>query len=91
MDPEVVKRLMSNTVTVTGDDVPDFMQWLWDRHQTSPSILKSLCKQTARFGSGYEEYEKCMEWLRRRYFVEKKLMNELIQTNPFKEDDNNGI
>lgn len=64
-----------------------FQDWLWKRYHITPIIHLSLCRQTARYGSGREEYEKSMAWLRRRYRYERNLVETLEQNNPFKEDN----
>lgn len=62
---------------------PTFLDWLLTRHDTTPTVMRVLCKQTARYGSGKTEYEKAMEWYRRRYRYEKELREQMIKSNPF--------
>ncbi len=66
---------------------PTFLDWLWERYQVTPTIQRVLCKQTARYGSGRKEFESCMEWYRKRYRYEMELREQLINNNPFKEEN----
>lgn len=67
---------------------PTFLEWLQDRHDVTPMTQRILCQQTARCGSGYSEYEKCMEWYRQRFRYEMELREQLIPCNPFIEEEN---
>ncbi len=67
-----------------------FLEWMQERHQTSPTVMKVICRQTAARRSWWKEYESAMEWLRRRYRYEMALKKQLLNNNPFEEDKNNG-
>ena len=56
-----------------------FLDWLLSRYNTTPLTLRALCKQTGN----RREYEKMMEWYRRRYRKEMQIKGELIEANPF--------
>lgn len=67
---------------------PSFLEWLWDRYQTTPIIELDLFKKTA-YRNARREYEKAMEWYRRRYRYEMEIRERLIAANPFKEQEEN--
>ena len=69
---------------------PTFLEWMQERHHTSPTVMKVICRQTCPYRNWRKEYEAAMEWLRRRYRYEMELLQQLITNNPFEEENNNG-
>ena len=61
---------------------PTFQEWLSDRYGVTPFQLQHLVIITGKKG----DYDKMMEWYRRRYRFEM-LRNKIYNNNnPFKED-----
>lgn len=66
---------------------PEFLEWLKLKYGTVPSKLYLLCQATGSYG----DYDKCMEWYRRRYRKEIEVYRNLCKANPFieKQEDKN--
>lgn len=61
------------------DKLPSFNEWLLAKYDTTPMTLYVLNKNTGRYG----EYDKLMNWYRRRYRMEMDQLKCLIDNNPF--------
>lgn len=71
---------MSSREPVTFDaEEPDFLEWLKARYDTYPAKLYLLCQAVGYYG----DYNKCMEWYRRRYRKEIMQGRILHLENPF--------
>jgi hypothetical protein len=68
-----------NDVFFSPDKLPTFNEWLLARYDTTPMTLYELNKATGRYG----EYDKLMEWYRRRYRREMLQLKLLSSGNPF--------
>lgn len=65
-------------VTFTAEE-PDFLEWLKARYGIVPAKLYLLCQAVGYYG----DYNKCMEWYRRRYRKEITQGRALHLSNPF--------
>lgn len=64
-----------------------FQEWLAVRYNYCPMELYKLALATGKYG----DYDKLMEWYRRRYRYEKDLARMYDNNNPFTQEDlNNG-
>lgn len=66
-------------LTFRADRKPDFKEWLLDRYTETPQHLHDVALATGC----YRDYERLMEWYRRRYKYEMELREQLISANPF--------
>lgn len=57
----------------------EFLEWLKKRYDIVPSGLYLLCQATGYYG----DYNRCMEWYRRRYRKEITQGRALHRANPF--------
>lgn len=87
VDEKYITQHMKPINMNTGSCNPTFQDWLLERYGTTPITLRVLSKQTARFGSGRKEYESLMAWYRRRYWWEMEQRKQIIESNPFKEEN----
>lgn len=67
------------------EKLPAFNEWLLAKYGTTPMALYVLNKHTGRYG----EYDKMMDWYRRRYRREMDQLKALISDNPFLTDNQN--
>lgn len=66
-------------LTFQADHKPGFKEWLLDRYTETPRHLHDVALATG----SYRDYERLMEWYRRRYRYEMELRELLISANPF--------
>ncbi|MDE5894344.1 MAG: hypothetical protein K2H45_15630 [Acetatifactor sp.] len=68
-----------NVLTFQLDRKPEFKEWLLYRYTETPLHLHDVALATG----SYRDYERLMEWYRRRYRYEMELREQLISANPF--------
>lgn len=76
---------MPNNVFFSAENPPTFNEWLLARYDETPMTLYVLSKNTGRYG----DYDRMMEWCRRRYRREMDQLKALIADNPFLTDNQN--
>ncbi len=64
-------------------ELMSFQEWLLWKYNYTPRQLYELCLATGRYG----DYNRVMEWYRRRYRQYNELREQLRAANPF--TDNN--
>ena len=90
-DPDLMKGHRALYEGSCSGKQPSFLEWMQERHQSTPTVMKVLCRQTSPRRAWWKEYEAAMDWLRKRYSYEMQLRDQIITNNPFKEENNNGI
>lgn len=77
---------MNRSLTYYADYKPTFEEWLAQRHNTTSRKLYEMFRMT---GARYGEYDKAMEYLRRKYREEMDYREALLASNPFLKDGAN--
>lgn len=81
---------MTRSWLLLDSETPTFKAWLWENYQTTPFLVLDLCKKTSR--SPRRDFEKVMDWYRRRYrqeMIDRQALKEAYEKDPVFEENNN--
>lgn len=78
-DGSYLREAYGQTCREISGELLTFREWLKHKYGYTPQELYDLCTATGRYG----DYNKVMEWYRRRYQQDNELREQLLAANPF--------